>query len=271
MQPADRLSWTIARHAATMPEGTVFAATASAVAGIRLAQLMLGCRLYLNNRGGAFDLDGPLALHARHWMFNRRPHAHVDLAGVFDTLSEPHALFATPAQVDGAACANLSGVGPHATPKVAFGGTRGMPDAKTIHFVLPSHGVRQLVQAVDFVSTCAANRDVAPMLFTELCVMRFDRPAGQWRLEGLAPGQTVETVAARTGFSFLAEAPRELEQPPAEALRLLDAEIDPLGLRHLDFGAGRGGLMDAMARVYEREAAIVGLDKVPPHRRARPA
>jgi hypothetical protein len=270
VQPADRLSWTIARHAATMPEGTVFAATASAVAGIRLAQLLLGCRLYLNNRGGAFDLDGPLALHARHWMFNRRPHAHVDLAGVFDTLSEPHALFATPAQVDGSACANLSGVGPHATPKVAFGGTRGMPDAKTIHFVLPSHGVRQLVRTVDFVSTCAANREVAPMLFTELCVMRYDRMGRQWRLESLAPDQTVDAVAARTGFAFVAGSPAVLDDPPAEALRLLDAEIDPLGLRHLDFGAGRGGLMDAMARVYEREAAIVGVDKVPTHRRSRP-
>ena len=55
---------------------------------------------------------------------------------------------------------------------------------------------RQLVRTVDFVSTCAANREVAPMLFTELCVMRYDRMGRQWRLESLAPDQTVDAVAA---------------------------------------------------------------------------
>jgi hypothetical protein len=263
MHPADRLSWTIARYVASMPQGTIFAASACAVAGIRLSQELLGCRLHLCGRGGAYDLRGSLALHARHWLFNRRPHAHVDLAGVFDTLSEPHALMATPAQVDGAGNANLSGVGDYAHPKVAFGGTRGLPDARTLHFVLPAHGARQLVRKVDFVSTCAATRERPALLFTELCVMRWHGAAGQWRLEAVAPGAEVGAVRARTGFDFIeADAVATLEGPPTEALSLLES-IDPFGLRELDFVKDRTAQLDAIARVYEREADTVGRQFVP--------
>jgi hypothetical protein len=263
MHPADRLSWTIARSVAGMPQGTIFAASACAVAGIRLSQEMLGCRLYLCGRGGAYDLRGILALHARHWLFNRRPHAHVDLPGVFDTLSEPHALMATPAQVDGAGNANLSGIGDYAHPKVAFGGTRGLPDARTLHFVLPAHSARQLVRRVDFVSTCAATRERPALLFTELCVMRWHAPAGQWRLEAVAPGADASAVRTQTGFDFVeAEAVATLEDPPSEALALLGS-IDPFGLRQLDFVKDRNAQLDEFARIYEREAELVGRHVVP--------
>jgi len=270
MHQADRLSWTIAGYAARMPEGTVFAASACAVAGVRLSQELLGCRLYLCGRGGAYDLRGSLALHARHWLFNRRPHAHVDLPGVFDTLSEPHALMATPAQVDGSGNANLSGVGDYPRPKVAFGGTRGLPDARTLHFVLPAHGPRQLVGKVDFVSTCAATRERPALLFTELCVMRWDGAAGQWRLEAVSPGADTGTVRTRTGFDFIAADPVvTLEDPPEAALSLLET-IDPFGLRELDFVKDRTAQLDAIARAYEREADIVGRQFVPSRPRTPP-
>ncbi len=263
MHPSDRLSWTIARHVASMPQGTIFAASACAVAGVRLSQELLGCRLHLCGRGGAYDLRGSLALHARYWLFNRRPHAHVDLSGVFDTLSEPHALVATPAQVDGAGNANLSGIGDYAHPKVAFGGTRGLPDAGTLHFVLPAHSARQLVRQADFVSTCAATRERPALLFTDLCVMRWHAPARQWRLEAVAPGADAGTVRARTGFDFVeADAVVALEDPSAAALSLLES-IDPFGLRELDFVRDRTAQLDAIARVYEREANIVGRHVVP--------
>ena len=111
MSRADRLSWTIARLVAPMPAGTAFTASNSATLGVMLSRHLLGCRLSLCGRGGAYDVDGILSLHARHWLFNRRPHAHVTLPGVFETQSEPHALLATPAQVDGHGNANLSGIG----------------------------------------------------------------------------------------------------------------------------------------------------------------
>ena len=108
MERADQLSCTIAHCVADRPPGTVFAAAYSAIAGVRLAQERLGCRASLCGRGGAYDPAGILSLHARHWLFNRRPRAYIGLVEVFDTLSEPHLLLATPGQVDGAGHANLS-------------------------------------------------------------------------------------------------------------------------------------------------------------------
>jgi hypothetical protein len=254
---ADRLSWTIARHVADMPRGTVFAAAPSAIAGIRLSQEMLGCQLALCGRGGAYDARGILSLHARHWLFNRRPRAHVTLQGVFDTLSEPHALFTTPAQLDGAGDANLSTIGDHTHPKVAFGGTRGLPDAGTIHFVLPLHSARQLVERVDFVSTSAASRPVAALLFTERCVMRWAEDPGLWRLQAIAPGVEAAALQRETGFRF--EAPDRvdlLEEPPTQARALLE-QIDPLHVRELDFITDRIRSMETLARIYAQEVALV--------------
>jgi hypothetical protein len=263
MSRADRLAWTIARHVKDFPAGTAFTATSSATLGVRLAQELLGCRLSLWGHGGAYDPRGILSLHARPWLFNRKPHARVTLPGVFDTQSEPHALFATPAQIDGLANANLSGLGDPGRPKVAFGGTRGLPDARAVHFVLPAHSARQLVRRVDFVSTCAANRETPSLLFTELCVMRWSRDAGGWLLEEIAPEIDVDGLRARTGFDFHVSAdPRPIADMPQAARALLPI-IDPLGMRELDFVTDRTQLLDAFQRIYEAEADMIGREHVP--------
>ncbi len=263
MSRADRLSWTIARHVRHLPAGTAFTASSSATLGVRLAQQLLGCRLSLWGHGGAYDPAGILSVHARPWLFNRRPHARVTLPGVFDTQSEPHALLATPAQVDGQANANLSGLGDAVRPKVAFGGTRGLPDARAVHFVLPVHSARQLVERVDFVSTCAATRDTPSFLFTELCMMRWSHPAGAWELQEIAPEIDIGGLRARTGFGFaISDELRRIEEIPDAARSLLHV-IDPLGLRDLDFISDRSELLDAFQRIYEAEADLVGRDRVP--------
>lgn len=263
MNRADQLSCTVARYVADLPRGTVFAAAYCAIAGVRLAQERLGCVAALCGRGGAYDPSGILALHARHWLFNRRPHAHIGLLEVFETLSEPHALLATPAQVDGAGNANLSVIGPHDQPKVAFGGTRGLPDGRTIHFVLPSHNARQLVARADFVSTSVASRAESALLITELCVMRWNAQSGAWRLEALAPGVDVATVTARTGFSFEAgTAPLVLAEPSTQELETLE-RIDPLGVRRLDYVTDRATQLALIAEIYAREVALVGQAIVP--------
>ncbi|MFO1378066.1 MAG: hypothetical protein U1F14_13805 [Steroidobacteraceae bacterium] len=268
MERADQLSCTIAHCVADRPPGTVFAAAYSAIAGVRLAQERLGCRASLCGRGGAYDPAGILSLHARHWLFNRRPRAYIGLVEVFDTLSEPHLLLATPGQVDGAGHANLSAIGPHDRPKVAFGGTRGLPDGRAIHFVMPAHDARSLVERVDFVSTSAASRAEPGLLITELGVMRWNATAGCWRLEALAPGVECDTVVARTGFRFeIASTPRRLDPPSAEELATL-AAVDPLGLRQLDFVTDRRRLLDLIAEIYEREVALVGQAVVPVFRGA---
>jgi len=255
---ADRLSWTIATRVVAFPRGTVFAASNCALAGIRLSQERLGCRLALCSRGGAYDPRGPLSLNARWWIFNQRPRAYIDLKDVFDTLSEPHALLATPAQIDGAANANLSCVGDHGAPKVAFGGSRGLPDPQAIHFVMPNYGKRQLVEAVSFVSTRAASRRTPALLITEDMVMRWDARESIWRLEALAAGVSIDDVAARTGFIFaVADQPAPLPDLPADAVETLDA-IDPFGLRLLDFANDRAAQFDTMESIYALEAERIG-------------
>jgi hypothetical protein len=220
MNRADRLSWTIARHVAELPAGTAFTAASSATLGVMLAQRLLGCGLKLWGHGGAYDPAGILSLHARPWLFNRRPRARITRPGVFEPHSEPPVLLATPGQVDGKCNANLSGIGNPQHPKVAFGGTRGLPDAGTVFFVLPAHSPRQLVDRVDFVSTCAANR------------------------------------------STPASAAQPIEEMPDPAKRLLE-QLDPLGVRELDFIAGRAAQLDAFARVYTAEAELVGKQHIP--------
>jgi hypothetical protein len=256
-QKANLLCWTIAGLAAGMPAGTVFAAAFCAIAGIRLSQELLGCRLALCGRGGAYDARGILSLHARHWLFNRSAKAYVDLQGVFDTLSAPHALFATPAQIDGEANANLSGIGDHSHPKVAFGGTRGLPDARTIHFVVPSYGIRQLVKNVSFVSTCAATRETPALLITEDCVFRWNPPRRGWILESIAPGLEIPEIRSKVGFSFdTAANVQRLPPPPPEAVALLEC-VDPLSLRTLDFATCRQDQLDTIARVFAMEADMI--------------
>lgn len=260
---ADRLTWTIATIVANFAPGTVFAASNCALAGIRLSQELLGCRLALCSRGGAYDPRGPLSLHARWWLFNRRPRAYIDLKDVFDTLSEPHALLATPAQVDGACNANLSGIGAHDAPKVAFGGTRGLPDPQAIHFVMPGYNKRQLVDAVSFVSTRGASRQTPALLITEDMVMRWDAGRSSWLLEAIAKGTDVLSIADRVGFAFDSAAqPRILDELPATAAATLNT-IDPHGLRNFDFMSDRAAQFDAMERIYAAEAAQIGPEVVP--------
>ncbi len=185
------------------------------------------------------------------------------LPGVFETQSEPHVLLATPAQVDGRGNANLSGIGDPRRPKVAFGGTRGLPDSRCVNFVLPVHSARQLVERVDFISTCAATRDTPALLVTELCVMRWSTDTGAWMLEEIAPETGLEALREQTGFAF-AQSPdlRPIEAMP-DAARALLSRLDPLGLRELDFISGRTEQLDAFERIYAAEAELVGRRHVP--------
>lgn len=254
---SDRLTWTVATHVAGFPRGTVFAAASCALAGIRLSQEMLGCELALCSRGGAYDPRGPLSLHARWWIFNRKPRAYIDLKDVFDTLSEPHALLATPAQIDGQGRANLTCIGEHERPKVAFGGARGLPDAGAIHFVMPGYNKRQLVETVSFVSTSASARSTPALLMTEDFVLRWDHENARFEVTALAADCSLDDIRGKVGFELHAGSDMAiLPEAPAEALALLK-EIDPCSLRNLDFTSSRTEQLDRMGDIYAIEKAQI--------------
>jgi hypothetical protein len=250
----DLLAWTIARWAAELPRMTTFAASAAATAGLRLAQERLGGKPALWGHGGAYDPRGEVALYQRAQLFNRKSHARIGLPGALETLSRGNRLLATPAQVDGAANANLSVIGNWASPKVAMGGTRGLPDAAELHFVLPLHSARQLVKRVDFISTAAANRRVPPCLFTELGVMQWWSERDAWRLVQRHAGVTFAQIQERTGFTVLTEG-EVLEIPPVpqDLIAVLD-QVDPRRMRDLDFVTGAAQRQQAMTEIEAAEA-----------------
>lgn len=257
MTPADRLAHSVALFTPGLGRTALFAASASALAGIRVAQETMGARPALWGHGGAYDSRGILALHRRPQLSNLNPRARIDLADVLDLVSTGIVLMSTPAQVDGRARANLSTIGSWERPKLALGGTRGLPDAPEIHFVLPGHSPRQLVDSVDFVSTDASNRRRAPRIFTELAVLEWS--ATQWRLAALLGEATVEQVAARTGFAIAV--PTTPERIPDPNRAFLDAleKVDPMRVRDLDFIASRDERIAKFREIDRAERALLGV------------
>jgi glutaconate CoA-transferase subunit A len=97
-------------------------------------------------------------------------------------------------------------------------------------------------------------------LVTNLGVFEMDPSARELVLVSIHPGHTVEEVQAATGFPLrrspdLAQTPR----PTREELSLIRREVDPLGMRRLEFVAGkeRGPLLAAL--IGGEEAAIADM------------
>ncbi len=161
--------------------------------------------------------------------------------------------------------------------KLRLPGQGGMSDVANMHrdyvVYVPRHGKASLVESVEMVSSArgvisAAEREQAGYrpgdiyLVTNLCVFRYDEAVGQLVVVETMPGVSRDTIVAETGFKVLfADDCKEMAAPSAEELRVLRDEIDPLGIRRLEFvGArDRGALLD---EILERDrrgtAAIVG-------------
>lgn len=159
--------------------------------------------------------------------------------------------------------------------RIRLPGQGGMADVANMHanflLYLTRHSPLTLVERVDYVSAArgllSADERIAAgyqsgvvALITNLCVFAFDPGEGEWRVESLHPGVTIDDVHAATGFVPLAHADvPTTAAPDAEALRLIRTEIDPLGMRRLEFVAGkeRGPLLAAL--IESEEAAITAL------------
>jgi hypothetical protein len=71
----------------------------------------------------------------------------------------------------------------------------------------------------------------------------------------LHPGVTVEEIRAATGFQLSVAEDVSVTPPPSvELLRLIRSEIDPLGLRDLEF-ASSSGRREMIRAILAREAA----------------
>lgn len=155
-------------------------------------------------------------------------------------------------------------------------GQGGMSDVANMHknyvIYVTRHSPASLVAAVETVSSGrglvtdderrrAGYQPGDTWLVTNLAVFRYDEAARQLVVAETMPGVTRETIVAETGFKVVFAADcREMETPDLETLRVLRDEIDPLGLRRLEFTGARdrGALLDdILARDLEGTRAIV--------------
>lgn len=147
--------------------------------------------------------------------------------------------------------------------KLRLPGQGGMADVADMHrnfsLYLTRHSELNMVAEVDFVSAARAYHDEelrrrygygpgATSVLTNLGQFWFDPEPGRLVLTHVHPGVTVEEVQESTGFPLMvSEELLETAPPTAEELRAIQEEIDPLGIRRLEFVPGR----DRMALIEE--------------------
>ncbi len=141
-------------------------------------------------------------------------------------------------QIDGQANINLVGIGDYPNLTRRFPGSFG---SALMYFAVPrvilfreEHSPRALVETVDFISAPGTSapevwrRGGPKALVTSKAVFSFDAERARFRLDSVHGGETPETVAAATGFSFEhAARVAETPAPAPERLKRLRRDIAP--------------------------------------------
>jgi len=140
-------------------------------------------------------------------------------------------------------------------------GQGGMADVANMHrnyaLYVTRHSTLSLVESVDFASSgrglltaseriAAGYRPGSAQVFTDLCIFRLDEATRELVVTEILPGSSREAILAATGFTpEFAPDCRDTAMPDPDILEILRRQIDPLGLRRLEFvGArDRGGLI----------------------------
>jgi glutaconate CoA-transferase, subunit A len=151
-------------------------------------------------------------------------------------------------------------------------GQGGMADVANMHrdylLYVARHSLLSLVSEVDIASSgrgllseaeraAYGYRTGKALVFTDLCVFHLDEQSRSLIVVETMPGVTMEQIQAATGFPVaFAKDCREVATPSAEALTTLRSQIDPLGLRRLEFvGAKQRGSL--IAEILAQDRAIV--------------
>jgi glutaconate CoA-transferase subunit A len=181
------------------------------------------------------------------------------------------------AQIDARGRTNNMELAKPSGGRLRLPGQGGMSDVANMHrnyvVYVPRHSLMALVDSVETVSSArgliaadermrAGYRPGDIFLVTNLCLFRFDEAQGQLVVIETMPSVTRETIVAETGFKVIfAEDCREMAAPTAHELKVLRHQIDPLGIRRLEFvGAKeRGALLDEiLRRDLDGTAHIIG-------------
>jgi glutaconate CoA-transferase subunit A len=169
----------------------------------------------------------------------------------------------TVAQIDRRARTNNIEVTTPSGRRVRLPGQGGMADVADMHqdfiLYLTRHSPLTLVDSVERVSAArsltepqdrvrAGFRPGVTRLITNLGVFRYVPERGELVLQSLHPGVSLDQLREATGFEPAVACDLTVTaSPPAELLRVLREQIDPLGIRRLEFAAAkeRGDLLAA--------------------------
>lgn len=193
--------------------------------------------------------------------------AQVDSLELFDVVfGGKWAIWIIPAQLDRCGNANISCIGDWRRPSTALVGARGLPDNTTnevmVGYFVANHSKRVFNERVDFVGGLgwgerrrkAGTPAGGPRLVvSNLGTFDFDEQSGEMQVRSLHPGVSLDQVQAATGFPLSGRSTIPVTEPPSvEEVRLLREELDPLGLRRIEFVSGQeAGRIWAAARAGE--------------------
>lgn len=177
----------------------------------------------------------------------------------------------TTAQIDLRGRTNNAWVGT-GDKRLRLPGQGGMADVANLHqhfiLYLTRHSRERFVEAVDF---CTASRGLLTdaerraaglppgkvRLISDLGIFEIDHADRLFRLVSLHPGIQLDEVRDKTGGNLLvAENVAVTPSPTPGELRLVREEIDPFGIRRLEFVPGRDRL-SLIAGILDAEAAMV--------------
>ena len=177
------------------------------------------------------------------------------------------------AQVDASGRVNNLQLNKPSGAPLRLAGQGGMSDVANMHrdhvLYITRHTPQALVERVAIASsargvtgvarTAAGYQPGTVWLLTNLCLFRLNDDSGRLEVVETLPGVSHAAIIAATGFavSFAADCV-EMRQPDAATLACLRQQIDPLGLRRLEFSGARdrGPLL---AEIIARDRA--GLDR----------
>jgi glutaconate CoA-transferase subunit A len=162
--------------------------------------------------------------------------------------------------------------------RIRLPGQGGMADVANMHanflLYLTRHSPLTLVERVDYVSAArglltdeeriaAGYQPGKVQLITNFCLFELDLETRELEVVSIHPGVTREEIQTATGFPVrFAEDVVTTTLPSAEELRLIRTEIDPLGMRRLEFVAGKERAPLLAALIQSEEAAIAALTGV---------
>jgi glutaconate CoA-transferase, subunit A len=156
--------------------------------------------------------------------------------------------------------------------RVRLPGQGGMADVANLHknftLYLTRHSPKRFVESAQF---CTASRGLlgdaeriqeglqpgTVRLISNLGIFELDKALRKFRLLSVHPGTTLEDVRRQTGGEFLTTQPLPITEPPTpEELRLIREEIDPFGIRRLEFVPSKSRL-ETIESILNAEQMLV--------------